>query len=147
MIFYLVQNVLLYLVVVDVCESSGLFPTHLFHLGPVEQVIWPPYGFGVRVSILRSLPVVGGPYQPRQVGTGFGRFHLAQGFGQHWDPVTLKNNRHTHSLQSCILKKDALQVLTLTFMVGCSLQFSMEVPEDPLSASSSLPEVLRATVL
>ena len=55
---YLVQDILLYFVVVDVCKPSRLFASHLLHLGPVEQVVRPPNRLGVGVAILRSFPIV-----------------------------------------------------------------------------------------
>ena len=53
-------------------------------------MVGPPYRLGVGVAILGPFPVVRRPNQPGQVGTGFRRFHLAQGFGQNWDSVALK---------------------------------------------------------
>ena len=83
------QNVLLNLVVVDVGQSGRLFPSHLLHLGPVEQMVGPPDRFRLRIAILRSFPIIGRPDQPRKVRSGLRRLHLAQGFGQNGDSVSL----------------------------------------------------------
>ena len=86
----LAQDVLLDLVVVDVREPIGLLAAHLLHLGPLEELIGPPDGLRFRVPVLGSLPAVGGPDQPREVGPGLGGLHLAQRLRQHRDSVTLE---------------------------------------------------------